>query len=80
MASCDLTPGVTSPNEIVDLAGGNWIYRYEGDTITVPDLNTRCANGQRRDFATIISNLPTGDLTYLDADYTLTVTNTGNRG
>jgi hypothetical protein len=46
----------------------------------VTGLNTRCANGQRRDFATIISNLPTGDLTYLDADYTLTVTNTGNRG
>jgi hypothetical protein len=80
VATCDLTPGVTSPGEIVDTAGGNWIYRYEGDAITAAGLRTSCANGKQRDFVTIVSNLPTGDLTYLDADYTLTVRNTGNGG
>ena len=33
VASCDLTPGVTSPFEIVDGAG-NFVYRLEGDQIT----------------------------------------------
>ena len=32
-----------------------------------------------RDFAVLISNLPTGDLTVLDADYTLGVSNTAER-
>ena len=76
VASCDLTPGITSPFEIVD-GTGNFVYRLEGDQIT-QGFNTRCANGPNRDFAVLISNLPTGDLTVLDADYTLNVTNTGN--
>ena len=33
VASCDLTPGVTSPGEIVDSLG-NHVYRFEGDRIT----------------------------------------------
>ncbi len=75
VASCDLTPGVVSSFEIVDGAG-NFVYRFEGDEISAV-FNTRCANGPNRDFAVLISNLPTGDLTVLDADYTLSVTNTG---
>ena len=55
---------------------GNFVYRLEGDQIT-ERFNTKCANGPNRDFAGLISNLPTGDLTVLDADYTLRVTNTG---
>ena len=78
VATCDLTPGVDSAYEITDDAG-NYVYRVEGDLITQGGFNTKCANGQGRDFATIVSNLPTGDLTVLDADYTLTVRNTGNR-
>jgi hypothetical protein len=77
VATCDLTPGVDSPFEIVDDAG-NYVYRLEGDTISQAGFDTRCASGNNRDFATLVSNLPTGDLTYLDAGYTLTVTNTGN--
>jgi hypothetical protein len=77
VASCDLTPGVTSAGEIVDL-GGSYVYRFEGDSITAAGLSTKCANGPDRDFATLVSNMPTGDLQFLDADYTLTVTNTGN--
>ncbi len=76
VASCDLTPGVDSPFEIADGAG-NFVYRLEGDAITQGGFNTKCANGQNRDFATLVSNLPTGDLTYLDAGYVLSVTNTG---
>lgn len=77
VATCDLTPGVTSTGEIVDEAG-NHVYRGLGDTVTFTGLDTKCANGRDQDMATIVSNLPTGDLTFLDADYTLRVTNTGN--
>jgi hypothetical protein len=79
VATCDLTPGVTSPFEITDGAG-NYVYRLEGDQISQPGFNTKCANGQRQDFAVLISNLPTGDLTVLDAGYTLAVTKKGGRG
>ncbi|GGI47530.1 hypothetical protein SAMN04489721_0634 [Agromyces flavus] len=74
ISSCDLTPGVESDFEIVDEAG-NYVYRLEQDEITLA-LDTRCANGSKRDFAVLVSNLPTGDLDTLDAGYTLTVTNT----
>lgn len=78
VATCDLTPGVDSPFEITDDAG-NFVYRLEGDAISQAGFQTKCASGNNRDFVTLVSNLPTGDLTYLDAGYTLTVTNTGNR-
>ena len=32
-------------------------------------LDTRCANGAKSDFVVAVSNLPTGDLAVLDADY-----------
>lgn len=74
VATCDLTPGVTNSFEITDGAG-NFVYRLTGDDIAQGGFNTKCANGRNRDFATIVSNLPTGDLTFLDADYVLTVRN-----
>ncbi|PWC06621.1 hypothetical protein [Mycetocola zhujimingii] len=77
VASCDLTPGVVSPFEITDGAG-NYVYRLEGDNISQSGFNTKCANGKDRDFATLVSNMPSGDLMFLDADYVLSVTNTGN--
>ena len=76
-ATCDLTPGTTSEGEIVDSAG-NHVYRAVGDTVSLSGLDTKCANGRAQDLATIVSNLPTGDLTVLDAGYTLSVRNTGN--
>jgi hypothetical protein len=79
VASCDLTPGVDSAFEITDGAG-NFVYRLEGDAISQAGFDTSCAKGPNRDFATIVSNLPTGDLTFLDAGYTLSVTNTGKGG
>lgn len=77
VSHCDLTPGVTSPGETTDGAG-NFVYRSTGDQFTASGLKTKCANGNQDDFAVLISNLPTGDLTYLDADYTFRVVNTGN--
>ncbi len=71
IASCDLTAGTTA-GEIVDSAG-NHVYRYTGDLITAGVFDTKCANGNKGDFAVLISNLPTGDLTFLDAPYTLKV-------
>ncbi|WP_460775126.1 hypothetical protein [Microbacterium sp. GXF7504] len=77
VAECDLTPGVDSPFEIVDTAG-NHVYRLTGDDISQPGFDTKCANGNQRDFATLVSNSPTGQLSFLDAGYTLGVKNTGN--
>ncbi|HEX7746864.1 MAG TPA: hypothetical protein VF462_16590 [Micromonosporaceae bacterium] len=78
VAHCDLTPGRTLAGESTDGAG-NYVYRFEQNGFTVGGLNTRCASGNQDDFGVVISNLPTGDLTYLDADYTYRVTNTNNR-
>jgi immune inhibitor A len=72
VSGCDLTPGVDSAFETNDGAG-NWVYRFEGDTITQGGLITKCASGKGNDFAAVISNLPTGDLQFLDADYTFRV-------
>jgi hypothetical protein len=68
IAACDLTPGVTSANELTDDAG-NFVYRYEGSDLETATLNTKCANGKQSDFVVAISNLPTGDLAVLDATY-----------
>ncbi len=62
------TPGRTTAGELRDGAG-NWVYRYEGNRIRTATLNTKCANGNQSDFVVAISNLPTGDLSVLDAGY-----------
>lgn len=72
IAACDLTPGTTSGGEIVDDAG-NHVYRFTGDEISTYALNTLCANGPSTDFVVSVSNLPSGDLTVLDAGYDYTV-------
>ena len=74
ISPCDLTPGVVSTGEIVDAAG--FVYRFEGDLIQQAGFNTKCLGGQGR-IAVVVSNLPTGDLTFLDADYLFRLTNTG---
>ena len=69
VAACDLTPGTDSAGEMVD-SNGNHVYELEGDSITASGFSTKCANGTKRDVTAVISNLPTGDLDVLDADYT----------
>jgi hypothetical protein len=78
VSSCDLTPGVDSPGEITDAAGH--IYRFDGDLIEQAGFDTSCMRSTKDRFAVVVSNLPTGDLTFLDADYRFMLTNTGNAG
>jgi hypothetical protein len=78
IAPCDLTPGVDSIGEIADVAG--FIYRFEGDEIAASGFDTSCLRSTKGRLAAVISNLPTGDLTFLDADYTFVLSNTGNAG
>jgi hypothetical protein len=75
ISTCDLTPGRTSAGEITDKAG-NFVYRFTGDRISTGTLDTRCANGSKSDFVVAVSNLPTGDLAVLDADYDFRVVKT----
>lgn len=68
IAACDLTPGVVSEGESTDGAG-TYVYRYAGDEISTSTFATKCANGSKTDFVVAVSNLPTGDLSVLDATY-----------
>ncbi|HEX6022629.1 MAG TPA: hypothetical protein VFZ00_11585 [Solirubrobacter sp.] len=63
IAPCDLN-GAETENETTDNAG-NHVYRFDGDSISTPVLSGKCKGG----IVTVISNLPTGDLQFLDADY-----------
>ena len=74
---CDLTPGV-------DLVRRDrrrrdvYLYRFEGDLIEQGGFSTSCLRGSTTTLSltVAISNLPTGDLTVLDADYVFRVNNT----
>jgi hypothetical protein len=77
VSSCDLTPGTTSAGETQDVAG--FVYRFEGDEIAQSGFSTKCMNSTKASVLVVISNLPTGDLTTLDADYTFRLTNTSNK-
>ena len=70
IAPCDLN-GASTANETTDDAG-NHVYRYDGDAITTPVLNGKCAG--KAGIVTVVSNLPTGDLQFLDAPYTYALT------
>ena len=65
ISPCDLN-GSSTANEITD-GQGNYVYRYEGASIDTPVLDGKCAGKQG--IATVISDLPTGDLQFLDAPY-----------
>ena len=77
VSPCDLTPGTTSAGETQDEAG--FVYRFEGDDIQQAGFSTKCMNSTKASVLAVISNLPTGDLTFLDADYVFRLTNTGNK-
>ena len=66
-------PSTVALAAAVGEAGGNWVYRYEGDEITTATFNTLCASGNQADFVVAVSNLPTGDLAVLDASYDYSV-------
>ena len=68
IATCDLTPGTDSEGELTDDAG-NHVYRFVGDEFSESGFDTSCANGTKGDVTAVVSNMPSGDLTVLDADY-----------
>ena len=65
ISPCDLN-GTSTANETTDYAG-NYVYRFDGDAITTPVYSAKCAG--KAGIVTVISNLPDGDLQYLDAPY-----------
>jgi hypothetical protein len=76
VAACDLTPGRNGPNEVTD-SEGNHVYQLSGSQISQSGFSTRCASGTKQDVTAVISNLPTGDLDVLDADYTFRLVGSG---
>lgn len=80
VSPCDLTPDATIAGETVYEYGS--IYRLGADAagdVNVAGFSTRCLNSTRDTITAVISNMPTGDLQYLDADYLFRVTNTSNK-
>jgi hypothetical protein len=74
VSPCDLSPDVATPGESV--IDGMYVYRF-GDNTSVGGLSSKCLGNKGR-FTVAISNMPTGDLTFLDADYFFRITNTSN--
>jgi hypothetical protein len=73
LSPCDLTPGTTSAGESVDNQG-NYLYRFEGASITASGLSSQCLRATRGEITVVISNLTTGDIQVLDADYVFRLT------
>ena len=76
LSPCDLTPN-SDENEIVDDAG-NYVLRLEGDDITLTGLDTTCLDN-KEEFTVVVSNLTSGDIQVLDADYRLRVTGSNKK-
>jgi hypothetical protein len=75
LSPCDLTPGSTA-NEIVD-DEGNYVYRFAAgndNAVSEAGFTTSCLKGTKGTFTVVISNLPTGDIQVLDADYRFRLT------
>lgn len=66
VSSGDLTPGVDSPTESTDSTGRH-VYRYTGAEITTDDFRKASGKDVVR---VVISNMPSGVINSLDADYT----------
>jgi hypothetical protein len=75
LSPCDLTPGVTSAGELTD-GEGNFVYRFEGDSLSASGYSARCLGG-RQEVTVVISNITSGDIQVLDADYLFRLTGTG---
>ena len=73
LSPCDLTPGVTSTGESVDNQG-NYLYRFEGTSISVSGFSSQCLLATQDEITVVISNMTTGDIQVLDADYFFRVT------
>lgn len=76
VSSCDLTPGKETEGELTD-SEGTHVYRFDSADVTAGGFDTKCHNGGKSDVTVVISNLPTGDLTVLDADYDFRLVGSG---
>jgi hypothetical protein len=76
LATCDLTPGVTSAGEIVDTQG-NHVYRFEGSSLSISGFSSACLRSTKGEVTVVISNMTTGDIQVLDADYLFRLTGSG---
>jgi hypothetical protein len=76
LSPCDLTPGITSAGETVDNVG-NYVYRFEGDSLDVSGFSSTCLRGTKDEVTVIISNLTGGDIQVLDAGYVFRLTGSG---
>jgi hypothetical protein len=79
LSPCDLTPGTTSEGEIVDNSG-NFVYRFEGDSIHESGFTTTCLRGTKGSVTAVISNLTSGDIQVLDADYVFRLLGSSGQG
>ena len=79
LSPCDLTPGTTSEGEIVD-SEGNHVYRFEGDSIHESGFVTTCLRSTKGEVTAVISNLTSGDIQVLDADYVFRLTGSSGQG
>ena len=79
LSPCDLTPGTTSEGEIVD-SEGNHVYRFEGDSIQESGFDTTCLRSTKGSVTVVISNLTSGDIQVLDADYDFRLFGSSGRG
>ena len=70
ISQCDLTPGVDNGAEFI--VDGWHIYRYNQDEFTKTGFDTTCLGSKGR-FTVAVSNITSGDLQVLDADYNLRV-------
>lgn len=48
---------------------GNYVYRYEGDSISVDGFSSSCLRATQEEITVVIPNMTTGDIQVLDADY-----------
>ena len=69
VSSCDLTPGTTRAYETIDSCRATYVYRFEGDANAPARVHDQVHEREKAIVTVVISNLPTGDLQYLDADY-----------
>jgi hypothetical protein len=78
VAPCDITPGTATAGETA-IDDGLILYRFTGGQIEQAGFDTRCMNGTKGTITAIISNMPSGDLSFLDANYQFRITNTSNK-
>ena len=79
LSPCDLTPGDTTEGEIID-SEGNHVYRFEGDSIHESGFDTTCLRGTKGSVTAVISNLTSGDIQVLDADYVFRLLGSSGQG